>query len=995
MITLHISVYKGSLYLWSEGQSYGLAKELRQASKSIGLGLEVKKNSTSQCTAWLPSCAGIPLPSSSLMGIMPKENDIRLSPFTVTAKPLDIEQALELAAIAKNGNIPATGVIFGSSVFWVSHILNTALKLVAEEKFLPAILDHSSCFEARWMPVTGIFQEQELKKLSDIMPPVCRCIHHKENPPDMPRHIVINSLLSKAVDTLIRGSICPVDKKSSPESLHDAWVFALASKEAIVYWDNRQELLDFSRQLKDWARPVDVLNDAPFCFYFRLSEPDKQEDAWKVEYLLQPKSDQSTYMPVKKLWNMDQIDKMGFNPIEFMLTALGQASRLCPDISKSLKQKKPWGFHLDSSGAYSFLKEYTHALKASGFGVLLPSWWVGQGPSKKMGLKVQTKSTQMHAGSHLSLDTMIAFDYKVSLGDEELSLEELLFIAKLKQPLINVRGQWVQIDAEQINAAIDLLRNQKDRQMCVSELLAAALGARTAIGDLTIESVEAAGWIKELLDRLTGQTEYELLPQPDRFLGKLRPYQNRGFSWVAFLRRWGLGACLADDMGLGKTIQALALIQREYQSGEKRPVLVVCPTSVVNNWLKEAKMFAPELHVLVHHGSGRGKKDTFAASAQKYQMVISSYGLLQRDICFLKTVKWAGVILDEAQNIKNAETKQSKAARCLQADYRIALTGTPVENHVGDLWALMDFLNPGLLGSQAYFKNTFYKPIQIYGKKEAKEKLKSVTAPFILRRLKTDKTIIDDLPDKIEIKDYCNLTREQAALYQAVVDDMRNKVEKAEGIDRKGLVLSTIVKLKQVCNHPAQFAQDNSSLEGRSGKLQKLEEMLQQTMEIKDRVLIFTQYAYMGSLLQKHLQDYFAQEVFFLCGSLPKKHRDRMVECFQNDEHAPLIFILSLKAGGTGLNLTRANHVVHYDRWWNPAVEDQATDRIYRIGQKRHVAVRKFIVAGTLEEKIDEMIEKKKAIADQVIGSGEKWLTELSNKDFYQLIKLESEAVGE
>ena len=351
--------------------------------------------------------------------------------------------------------------------------------------------------------------------------------------------------------------------------------------------------------------------------------------------------------------------------------------------------------------------------------------------------------------------------------------------------------------------------------------------------------------------------------------------------------------------------------------------------------------------------------------------------------------------MDEAQNIKNPGTRQSQAAKRIPADYRIALTGTPVENNVGDLWSLMDFLNPGLLGRQAAFKQTFFRPIQIWRDPDAAERLRKLTGPFILRRLKTDRAIISDLPEKIEQKEFCTLTREQASLYQAVLDDMQEKLEQAEGIQRRGLVLATLSKLKQVCNHPAQFMGDGSSLDGRSGKLSRLEEILAEIREQRERTLIFTQFARMGGLLQHHLQELFGREVFFLHGGIPKKKRDTMVERFQNEPEGPDVFILSVKAGGTGLTLTRANHVFHFDRWWNPAVENQATDRVFRIGQSRNVLVHKFVVAGTLEERIDEMIEQKSELAERIVGAGENWITELSNEDLRELVQLSREAVGD
>ena len=997
MRALHISIVAGSFYLWSEGSETDSLKQLKRSLKAIEFKIKILKGNSRDAAIWLPAKKNIPIPSSPLLGTVPDNKKTILRPFHTMARPLLIEEALELCSIARNGNIADTGIIFGDSIYWMDAVLKAALKLVAEERMLPSIIQRDRQWEARWVPVIG--DEQQINELNDNMPQVCRCMGREDRPPDMGRRFIINMLLAKSIDAIIRNSGSGGNPKISHDSLHDQWLHALMDKDAIVRWHDENQLYEFSKQMADWSRPIDIIAGSPFNLCFRLAEPE-DNDEWRVDYLLQPKSDQSIYLPISRLLKkagkeIKQLKRFGGNPVEFILAALGQASGLCSDISESLKEKDLWGFKLDANGAFAFLKEYAGALRASGFNVLLPSWWVGQGPAKILGVKVKTKNPQMQGSGGLTLDSMIEFDYRASLGDEELTLDELISLAKMKAPLVKIRGQWTQIDPEQISYAIDLLKRKTKNEMPVRDLLAAALGSKKEAGELTIDSVEVMGQLKDLMDRLTGRAEFGMVQQPDGFIGKLRPYQKRGFSWFAFLRKWGLGACLADDMGLGKTIQSLALIQKEQAAGETRPVLVVCPTTVVNNWLKEAKVFTPGLEVMVHHGSDRRKKDRFIDAANKHAIVISSYGLLHRDIGFLKEIEWAGVILDEAQNIKNPETKKSRAARSLISDYRIALTGTPVENHVGDLWALMDFLNPGLLGSQAYFKDEFYRPIQLYRKEDAAHRLKSMTGPFILRRMKTDKKIISDLPEKMEIKDYCNLTKEQASLYKAVADDMAEQIRDTEGINRKGLVLSTIMKLKQVCNHPVQFARDNSSISGRSGKLQRLEEMLQETLELGERTLVFTQFAHMGEILQKYLQDYFAQEVFLLSGSLSKKKRDIMVDRFQNDKKAPHIFILSLKAGGTGLNLTEANNVIHYDRWWNPAVENQATDRAFRIGQKKNVAVHKYIVAGTLEERIDEMIEEKIGIAGMVVGTGEKWLTELSNEDFYEMIKLGSEAIGE
>jgi SNF2 family DNA or RNA helicase len=468
-----------------------------------------------------------------------------------------------------------------------------------------------------------------------------------------------------------------------------------------------------------------------------------------------------------------------------------------------------------------------------------------------------------------------------------------------------------------------------------------------------------------------------------------------------FLDRLGLGACLADDMGLGKTPQLLALLlaERAAPNGAPRrrrvkPTMLVCPMSVVGNWQREAERFAPSLTVHVHHGAERESGQAFAKAAKRSDLVITTYALLARDRELLASIEWGRVVLDEAQNVKNPDAKAAKAARSLRAARRIALTGTPVENRLSELWSILEFLNPGLLGSRDTFRTRFAVPIERYGDERAAEVLRQATGPFILRRLKTDRSIISDLPDKVEMKVFCNLTREQATLYQAVVDDMLRRLDEATGIQRKGIILSTMTKLKQVCNHPAHLLGDGSHVAGRSGKLARLEDILEEAVTEGDRTLCFTQFTEMGQLLHDHLRERLGCEIPFLHGGVPKRQRDEMVEAFQRAEGAP-VFLLSLKAGGVGLNLTAANQVVHFDRWWNPAVEDQATDRAFRIGQRDDVQVRKFVCVGTLEERIDQMIEQKRQLAERIVGSGEGWLTELSTDQIRELVALSADAVAE
>jgi len=466
---------------------------------------------------------------------------------------------------------------------------------------------------------------------------------------------------------------------------------------------------------------------------------------------------------------------------------------------------------------------------------------------------------------------------------------------------------------------------------------------------------------------------------------------------LTFLRQCGFGACLADDMGMGKTIQLIAYIlhQREIAPDKSRPSLIICPMSVVGNWYRELQRFAPSLSVMIHHGSERLSGQDFIEQVDAYAIVITTYTLALRDREHLAAVQWETLVLDEAQNIKNESAKQTQAIKTLHAAHKIALTGTPVENRLQELWSIMDFLNTGYLGSGTDFRKRFALPIELYHDAERSNILQRLIQPFVLRRLKTDKAIIQDLPEKMEMKVFCNLTREQASLYEAVVQDMMEKITEAAGIERRGLILAALTRLKQVCNHPAQFMDDHSQLSNRSGKLERLREMLEEVLAEGDKALIFTQYAEMGGLLRQYLQDTLGVETLFLHGGTSKKHRDLFIQRFQEEQRNVPLFVLSLKAGGVGLNLTAANHVFHYDRWWNPAVENQATDRAFRIGQQKHVQVHKFICSGTLEERIDQLIEQKRNLAERIVGSGENWLTELSTEQLKELFALDRFAIME
>ncbi len=990
--------------------------------------LAKRKIAVAEAVIWLPSSQDQPLASTPLIAQPPDPDaELKLAPWTVPVLPLPADLLIDLLAGCLDQTSRADGVRVGKTLAFWSTALRFAGALVASEQFLPDLEQRGKDWRAGWKPVLAGAQGQRGAQLAQAMPAACRALGRDAGlPPDRSPADLLRDFLALVVDQMVRAALGPAGSPKTPKrpgrktpefaSVHEQWLYALRSAEGTLQGKS-SELGQLAQQVHTWNRPAVVAATAPFRLCFRLEEPTgtgstektpfSTSGSWMVRYLLQAQDDPSLLLPVADAWNprgrqATVFRQRGFEAREYLLTALGQAAGLSPLIETSLKAAEPAECKTDTTGAHRFLTETAGALQQAGFGVLLPGWWTGKGSRQRLALSAHVKSPAMQGGSGLSLETIVQFDWKAALGDNTLTLRELEMLARLKSPLVQVRGQWVLVSAEDIEAALEFWQKHGQDQATVRDLIKMELGGVQTPAGLAVEHVEADGWIKDLLSELQGKTSFAELPPPAGFKGTLRPYQVRGYSWLAFLRQWGLGACLADDMGLGKTVQTLALIQKDWESAKggptrPRPILLICPMSVVGNWKKEAERFTPDLPVLIHHGLKRTRGVSFAREAGKQALVISSYALLHRDLELFQKVTWAGVVLDEAQNIKNPETKQAQAARALTSDYRLALTGTPVENHVGDLWSIGQFLNPGFLGGQSEFRRKFFVPIQLEHDKSAADRLKRLTGPFFLRRLKTDKTIITDLPEKLEMKVFCNLTREQASLYAAVVGELDKQLNKVEGIQRKGVILGVLSKLKQVCNHPAQFLKDNSPIPERSGKLARLTEMLEEVLEAGDRALIFTQFTEMGEIIQSHLQETLGSEVLFLHGGVQQKQRDRMVERFQAvaDPESPRLFLLSLKAGGTGLNLTAANHVFHFDRWWNPAVEQQATDRAFRIGQKRNVQVRKFVCVGTLEEKIDEMIERKQAIAAQVVGSDEAWLTELSNEQIKDLFALRQEAVGE
>ncbi|MEU8802065.1 DEAD/DEAH box helicase [Spirillospora sp. NPDC048819] len=947
----------------------------------------------------LPTLGGHPLPSAEL-GPQPVRDEPELRPWQVPALVLEPFPAMALLQAAEHG----ADVIPGTDLRFLCMIADEAVHLTGRGQVLPALLREDGELVARWRPV--IDDPARFRALARAMPAACRAADGGR-----PAGAVLREALSGLVDTAVRGVVphpLLVSRRKVPDRLPlaERWVAALTGPSPQVAREPRDDPGDLIAELDAWAaaarRP-----SGPLRVCFRLAEPGAEQwdvedeelagkpeddDSWRVEFALQGTDDPSLYVPATMVWAGEATSIPDAE--ETLLAGLGRALRLFPDMAPSLDGPAPDELVLDTAGAFRFLRQAAPMLAAAGFGVLLPQW----AGKAKLGMKLTTRSEDPEASSGAAaasgfdMKAMVDFRWDLAIGDDSIDEAELEELARLKTPLVRLRGQWVELDERQLEAALDFLRQPRRGRMTAAEAIRAVIHADDDALPLT--GVDAGG---PLGDLLSGEADRRLAPMgtPDELDAELRPYQERGLAWLTFMNGLGLGALLADDMGLGKTISVLSLLIHERENGARPdPTLAILPMSLVGNWQREAGRFTPKLRVYVHHGTGRHRGDDLAQAVAGADLVLTTYGTAARDAETLAQSEWGRIVCDEAQALKNSGTRQARAVRSIPARTRIALTGTPVENHLTELWSIMEFANPGLLGPRSAFRQRFAIPIEREGDEQAAVALKRATQPFILRRLKTDKSIISDLPEKQEIKVYCNLTTEQASLYQATVDDMLQQIAEAEEAKRRGLVLATMAKLKQVCNHPAQLLKDGSRLPGRSGKLERLEEICAEVLEQGEKALVFTQYAAFGSMLQPYLAARLERPVLWLHGGTSKQGRDDLVQRFQEDDE-PAIFLLSLKAAGTGLTLTAANHVVHVDRWWNPAVEDQATDRAFRIGQTRNVQVRKFICVGTMEERVDEMIERKKALAESIVGTGEDWLTELSVAELRDVLRLSPEAVSD
>ena len=848
-----------------------------------------------------------------------------------------------------------------------------------------------------WHPVlTDPHDKERLARFASGMPPVSRTVSRAGAPPRdaaLSADGLLRAFLHDVTDSVSRElvrSILPAERRRGV-STEAALVATLALAGSAEPPPHAQP--SFLRRLHQWTQPLlEPLPEGDLRLSVRLLPPEPGEGVWRLTYHLASTEDPSLRLSAADVWDSALAKGRRFqNPEESLLSRLGQAAPLSKPIARSLDERHPTGAELTPDEAHDFLTRDAQLLSEAGVQVNLPS----DGKLARIGVRLTAKESEHRPASvvtRFGLSTLVDFDWKVAVGDLLLSPEEFEELAARKIPLVDVRGEWVLLDPESVARTLALFDRRPGGRTTLVDLLQLAGGAVSE--DIPIDALAGEGWLQELLDPASVREEVRAFTAPKELTGTLRPYQERGTAWLRFLLSRGLGACLADDMGLGKTIQLLAALLSAREAGEAiRPSLIVCPTSVAENWLREAARFAPTLSVAIHHGPERTSGAAFQELLAKTDILVTTYPLVHRDRALLSEVVWEVVALDEAQNVKNPNAAQSRAVRGLRARRRAALTGTPMENRLAELKSIFDFLAPSLLGGDEAFRKSFSIPIERERDAGAAERLRRVTAPFLLRRTKTDPTIAPDLPEKIETKEYVGLTREQATLYRATTRAILQGIGRSRGQSRRAKVLTLLLRLKQICNHPAHFLGDGSRLEGRSGKVNRLLAILEETLAEGRPALLFTQFTEMGHLLVTALRDRFAAEVLFLHGGVPRKARHEMVRRFQEDADPPPFFVLSLRAGGSGLNLTRASHVLHVDRWWNPAVEDQATDRAFRLGQKRNVQVHKFVCKGTLEERIDIMLDEKKELAQRIIGAGEGWIAALPDDELAELVALSPSAL--
>ena len=770
------------------------------------------------------------------------------------------------------------------------------------------------------------------------------------------------------------------------ESLLRAVPFALGAEHITEKWLQRQcDGLNevFAREMGAYSGSVALYLAersqnlrVPERVFFHLVEnkDDEYPFAFLATYATRDEKGTVRHMPLQYALTEYRTQREKLLELLSCLNRAAEVSGLVAEFMESGEM-----FHmlrLTAAEAYAFLTQI-EAIENAGILCRIPNWWKKKAAAVRLTLRLGEEKPSM-----LGFDSLISVQPRLEVDGVALTEEDIRSLLAQSEGLALLKGKWVAVDHARLRALLNEMEASPE-SLTLLDALRLELGTGKPAADIGA-LVSNGEWLGALLRRLRRPETIRSAVLPRSFHAQLRPYQKTGYTWLRYMDELGFGACLADDMGLGKTVQVLAYLEKLRKTKKEARVLLIVPASLLGNWEMEAERFAPDMERCVLHG-----KPSAALSAELEAggafLTITTYGIAAR-LKDLQAVNWDCVILDEAQAIKNPLTKQTREIKKLPCRMRIAMTGTPIENDLTNLWSLFDFLNKGLLGSSEEFRRYCAR---LREHPEGYARLKAMVAPFLLRRMKTDKRIIADLPDKLEMNDYVTLSKRQVVLYRKTVSDMERHILESEGIERRGIVLGTILRLKQICNHPDQYLGQDAFAEEDSGKLQMLRELCETIRDKRERVLVFTQFREITDALSRFLTEVFGMPGQVLDGGTPVPTRKKIVETFQGERYVPYL-VLSVRAGGTGLNLTKASHVIHFDRWWNPAVENQATDRAYRIGQTERVMVHKLVCRGTIEEKIDAMIEGKKELAESVIGGGaEKWLTELNNDELLQMLRLD------
>lgn len=757
------------------------------------------------------------------------------------------------------------------------------------------------------------------------------------------------------------------------EYVDDGWINNVFRKLEQIF---REEIAAYDGSVQLYLAEKNQNLHVPERIFFHLVE-NKGADlpfAFLATYASEGEDGVVRHMPLQYALTEYKDDRNKLLTLLSCLNRAAEVSKLIAEFVESGEMFHP--LRLTSKEAYALLKD-VEKIEETGILCRIPNWWRKKSAALSMSVNLGEKRPSM-----LGFDTIVSLQPSLTVDGVRLTQQEIKQLLAQTEGLAFLKGKWIEVNHKKL---AELLRQMEEvpEEMTLKEAMQLEMGSKTLLPDVGVR-ITNGEWLAGLLQNLRNPGTVRQTAAPKTLHATLRPYQKDGYTWLNYMEKVGFGACLADDMGLGKTIQVLAYLERMRKRKKSARTLLIVPASLLGNWEKEADKFVPEMKPEILHGKSSAALTQQLEKSQAF-LTVTTYGMAMR-MEALQKKHWDCVILDEAQAIKNPVTKQTRAIKKLDAQMKIAMTGTPIENDLTNLWSLFDFLNHGLLGTSKEFHD-FCKSLE--SNPQGYAKLKTMISPFMLRRVKTDKSIIADLPEKVEMVDYAMLSKKQTVLYRRTVSDMEKKLSEVSGIERKGIVLATIMKLKQICNHPDQYMGQNAFAPADSGKLTLLRELCETIYEKRERVLVFTQFREITEELAKFLETIFHKKGYVLHGGTPVKKRTEIVDAFQSEDYVPFI-VLSVKAGGTGLNLTKANHVIHFDRWWNPAVENQATDRAFRIGQNKDVMVHKLVSRGTIEEKIDEMIENKKNLAEQVIGSGtEKWITDLSNEELMSLLRLE------